>query len=281
MPFSFPAATPLRVDDGIDSLRNIERLEFADQTVDISGGRNHTPGGSLTISDPNPRDPTAVPAVGDTLTATSTLTDADFAGGVITNPITYQWQYQDLVRGDWLNVTGADSIGAPADFVPTDFFQGVAIRLKATYIDTHGFQETVFSDPLAAGALLLADPAKNTGPTARQRVVDFVSDTTAYQGEAVDIFIPVQNKFVDDHTASTALTYKAAIIDAAGVAHDITDTTFNGLQFTVQTDATGAVIGANITGTVPAGVNGPITVGCRCPMTATSRCAPRPCRLPC
>ena len=169
-----PAATPLRVDDGTDLLRNIERLEFADLTVDISGGRNHAPGGALTIDDPNPRDPTGVPAVGDILTAVSTLTDADFAGGVITNPITYQWQYQDLVRGDWINVTGAESVGAPAAFVPSDFFTGVAIRLKATYIDTHGFQETVFSDPLAAGALLLADPAKNTGPTAQQRVVDFV-----------------------------------------------------------------------------------------------------------
>src|SRR5262245_31085426 len=255
-----PAATPLRVDDGIDSLRNIERLQFADQLVDISGGRNHTPGGALTIDDPNPRDPTGVPAVGDILTATSTLTDADFAGGIITHPITYQWQDQDLVRGEWLNITGADSIGAPANFVPTDFFQGVAIRLKATYIDAHGYQETVFSDPLAAGALLLADPAKNTGPTAQQRVVDFVSSTTAYVGETVNIFIPVQNKFVDDHTASTALTYKAAIVDAAGVAHDITGAAFNGLQFTVQTDNTGAVIGANITGTIPAGLNGPITV---------------------
>ena len=109
---------------------------------------------------------------------------------------------------------------------------------------------------------LIADPAKNTGPTAQQRVVDFVGSTTAYQGEDVNIFIPVQNKFVDDHTASTALTYKAAIIDAAGVAHDITGpgATFNGLHFTVQTDATGAVIGANITGTLPANVNGPITV---------------------
>src|SRR5262249_58725493 len=142
------AATPLRVDDGIDSLRSIERLQFADQLVDISGGRNHTPGGALTIDDPNPRDPTGVPAVGDILTATSTLTDADFAGGIITNPITYQWQYQDLVRGEWLDVTEGKSVGAPADFVPGDFFQGVAIRLKATYIDTHGYQETVVSHAL-------------------------------------------------------------------------------------------------------------------------------------
>src|SRR5262245_25779579 len=252
-----PAAVRVRVDDGIDSLRNIERLAFADQPVDISGGRNHLPGGSLTIDDPNPRDPTGVPAVGDTLTATSTLTDADGING----PITYQWQYQDLVRGEWLDVTdGGTSVGAPGNFVPGDFFQGVAIRLKATYIDGHGYQETVFTDPLAAGALLLADPAKNTGPTAQQRVVDFVSSSTASEGEAVNIFIPVQNKFVDDHTASTALTYRAAIIDAAGAAHDITDATFNGLHFTVQTDATGAVTGANITGTIPAGLNGPITV---------------------
>ena len=119
-----PAATPLRVDDGTDLLRNIERLEFADLTVDISGGRNHAPGGSLTIDDPNPRDPTGVPAVGDTLTAVSTLTDADFAGGAITNPITYQWQYQDLVRGEWLNVTGAKSIGAPGRFRPERLLPG-------------------------------------------------------------------------------------------------------------------------------------------------------------
>ena len=69
-----------------DLLRNIERLEFADVSVDISGGRNHAPGGALTIDDPNPRDPTGVPAVGDTLTAVSTLTDADFAGGAHHEP---------------------------------------------------------------------------------------------------------------------------------------------------------------------------------------------------
>ena len=25
----------------------------------------------------------------------------------IADPITYQWQYQDLLRGEWIDVTGA------------------------------------------------------------------------------------------------------------------------------------------------------------------------------
>jgi len=270
------AAAKLRVDDGTDLVRNIERLEFADATVDISGGRNHLPGGALTISDLAPRDPSGVASVGDTITALSTITDAD--GIAPGTQITYQWQYLDLIRGDWVDVVTAKSVGAPAPFVPGDFFQGNTIRLKAIYTDGNNFQEIVTSDALNAGALLIADPTKNKGPTSQQRVVDFLADTSAYQGENLNIFIPIENKFVDDHTASAALFYRAAIVTADGVAHDISvdagdaagagiiaDGPFQGLNFTVQRDATGAVIGATITGTITtaagaAGFNGPITV---------------------
>ncbi|MGB8327901.1 MAG: peroxidase family protein, partial [Steroidobacteraceae bacterium] len=249
------ALLPKTIDEGTDLLRNIERLEFADVTVDISAGRNHVPVSALTITGPG------APNVGDLLSSNfggGTITDADFAGGVITNPISYQWQYQDLLRGEWINLVGATN---PAAFTPGQFVEGTAVRLKATYTDARGFVETVTTAPTA---LLGPDQTTNFGPTQIQRVTDFIPDTSAYQGETVNIFIPITNKFIDDHTASNTLVYSAFIIDAAGVAHDITVGNagagpFSGLSFTVQ-GAPGAVTGATITGTLPVGINGPITV---------------------
>ena len=62
--------------DDIDLIRNIERLVFADQTVDI-GGANTVALGTVTINDPSPFDQDldgtadiVTPYVGQVLTAT-------------------------------------------------------------------------------------------------------------------------------------------------------------------------------------------------------------------
>jgi Ca2+-binding RTX toxin-like protein len=252
------AVLPKVIDEGTDLFRNIERLEFSDLTVDISSWKgaafqNHLPGGALTITGAA----AAAPNVGDTLSATSTITDVDGPIG----PITYQWQYQDLLRAEWINITGASAVGgaAPPSFTPGAFEDGHAIRLKATYLDARGFVETVTT---AATPLLGSDQSKNFGPTQLQRVPDYIPDTSAYQGESVNIFVPITNFWIDDHTASNALTYRAFIVDAAGTQHEITSNAHEAgqaLTFTVLGGA-GAVTGATITGTLPAGINGQITV---------------------
>ncbi|MGO4670630.1 peroxidase family protein [Bosea sp. 2RAB26] len=244
------AATKNAVDDGTDRLRNIERLEFADVTVDVSGGRNHIPVSTLTVTDRTGN--IAAPAVGDTLSSNfataGVIKDADFAGGIITTPISYQWQYQDLIRAEWINITGATN---PNALVPGDFEEGLQIRLKATYTDAHGYTETVTSAPTP---LLAADPGKNFGPTQNQRVVQLVDNVDAYQGEKINVFVPITNFWTDDHTANTALHFAATL--ANGQILDGSAAAF-GLRFTLQSDATG-ITGATITGQLPVGFNGAI-----------------------
>ena len=249
------AAAKNAVDEGTDRVRNIERFEFADLTLDVSGGRNHLPVSALVVTDPAGN--IAAPNVGDTLSSNfgpGTITDADFVSaanpaGNVTNPISYQWQYQDLIRAEWINITGATNPGA---FVASDFESGLQIRLKATYTDTHGIVETVTTAPTV---LLGSSQTENLGPTQDQRVIQIVPNLDAYQGETVNFFIPITKFWTDDHTANTALHFGATLTDGT-----LLDGVASPLTFAVQTDATGAVTGATITGTLPAGTNGPIHV---------------------
>src|SRR5262249_61037318 len=82
--------TTVGIPDGTDSLRHIERLQFADQAI-VLGGLDHTPQGLLTISDPTPTE--------DQLLTVSIagVTDADNVSatnptGAITGPVSYFWQ---------------------------------------------------------------------------------------------------------------------------------------------------------------------------------------------
>jgi hypothetical protein len=156
----------LGVDDGTDRIRHIERLQFSDVTVSIdSNGRILTssdgafkdpndpnydavPVGSpiLTEKDPNGLnvDPSVTVSVGDILTASVALiTDADnvVAGGNAPNPtgtlagVTYQWQYQDPILAQWVNIAG----GTTPTLAVTEFLDGtLGLRLKASYVDGKG-----------------------------------------------------------------------------------------------------------------------------------------------
>ncbi len=140
--------------DGSDTLRNIERLQFNDQSVVLVEGVNAEAQGTLRISDGSP-------SVGQVLSVAGLgLSDADnvAAGnpsGAVAGPITYYWQadltgdgtFEDIVLanlgGEALRATGAN-------FAVTADLLGVALRVRAVYQDARGVLETMLSAPTSA-----------------------------------------------------------------------------------------------------------------------------------
>jgi hypothetical protein len=153
--------------DGIDRVRNIERLQFTDGTVAIDKNGNMISSSFAAISDPNyvtlyapyydavpfgtptitekdPAgnvvDPTVRVDVGDTLTA-SVATISDFDGMGTFN---YQGQYQDVLAGDWISFTGATSSTFK---IPAFLNTMLGVRVKVSYLDGQGLYRAGHLDP--------------------------------------------------------------------------------------------------------------------------------------
>ncbi|MFZ6049903.1 peroxidase family protein [Pseudomonas sp. CR3202] len=184
--------------DGIDTLSNIERLQFADQAI-VLGGSNSAPAGSLRIDDPTP-------AVGQLLTVSAAdVTDADntATGGAIVGPISYFWQFEarpgsgvfeditffaagevaraegtTAIVGSELRVAPpATLIGAAPVTPELVVATGLSLRVRAVYRDQNGVLEEVFSAPTApiapagtgtvnvlpVGTVLISDTTPNIG----------------------------------------------------------------------------------------------------------------------
>ena len=90
----------------------------------VVGNTNDAPTGSVTIDN-------MTPAVGDTLTASNTLADADGLSG----PISYQWYLDGVALG---GATGTTYTVVPADV-------GGIITVVASYTDDQGTFESVSS----------------------------------------------------------------------------------------------------------------------------------------
>ncbi|HEX2103942.1 MAG TPA: peroxidase family protein [Solirubrobacteraceae bacterium] len=117
--------------DGTDTLRNIERLQFADQTISITELGNSLPEGAVSITGTLP------PVEGQQLTATENITDAN---GIRRSSLTFAWQ-SDGGEGAWTTVALGQT------FAPTDEEVGSALRVVATYEDGNGVLEQVISAP--------------------------------------------------------------------------------------------------------------------------------------
>jgi Ca2+-binding RTX toxin-like protein len=219
--------------DGTDRIRNIERLQFTDVTVAIDSNGNiissslampsdpnyatlyapfydAVPVGTPTITESGGLDPATTVTVGQTLTASvATIQDYD---GIIT-AMKYQWQELDLLRGEWVDVVGANA----STFVPTTFQEGsLGLRVKVSYVDGKGYTETLISAPTAT----VTFPTNiNTAPTlVTGQQFNGISNTTALMGAPFDFFSPFTAIFTDAQTAANALKYSATLADGSSLA---------------------------------------------------------------
>ena len=243
------------ISDGTDKVRNIERLQFADQTITIGDGpvNNALPTGALVITDndANPLTP-VVATVGTPLVATSTVADLD---GITPGSVHFQWQQQLITAGgglQWIDIANTDSL----TFNPTNTQLGNALRVVETYVDGKGFHEQVTSAPTA---LLTANLAVNTAPfVVQQQNPAGLPDTTARTGVPVNIFLPLTVTFGDNETPAANLIFTAKlqtnghVLDGSPAA--------NGLTFTLVPDGAGGISGATITGVMATVGAIPITI---------------------
>ncbi|MBI4290125.1 MAG: heme peroxidase, partial [Betaproteobacteria bacterium] len=134
--------------DGSDRLTNIERLQFADQSVVLVPGLNAEPVGLLAVDN-------ATPTVGQTLTVSAAgISDADGIAG----RFSFIWQYEPVpgsgIFQDISLILAPES--APIEVGPTltvtPALAGFALRVKGHYQDANGVLETVFSAATAAVA---------------------------------------------------------------------------------------------------------------------------------
>ena len=158
--------------DGIDTLKHIERLSFADQTIVLVPGANNEPvGGPTIVGTPIEDQPLTVSIAG--------VTDAD----EITTPVAYFWQVETVPdSGSYEDILVEPTAGEAAraggtSFTPGDAETGLRLRVRAVYKDGNGVLEEVFSAPTAPVGNV--NDAPTAGPT--------ISDTTPTEGEALTV----------------------------------------------------------------------------------------------
>lgn len=127
-----------RVSDGVDTLRNIERVRFADGEFNIAQLVPSAATGAPVINDLTPTE-------GQALTVdVSSIADTNGLG-----PFSYQWQVFE--NGVWNNIPALGG-GTSQSFVPYDLGLlggqvGDLLRVRVTFTDGRGDVETLFSAP--------------------------------------------------------------------------------------------------------------------------------------
>jgi hypothetical protein len=166
--------------DGTDTVRNVERLQFADQTLVIDPTlHNEPPTGTVNL------DVTA-PVEDAQITATEAFDDAD---GIQTSSIRFAWQ-AEVQPGVWA------SAGDGKSWAPGDESVGVPVRVVATFRDNDGVLESVSSDA--------TDPVRNVNdaPTGRPTL----TTTVPQSGREINVLTAPINDA--DGMANAAFTYQ-------------------------------------------------------------------------
>jgi Ca2+-binding RTX toxin-like protein len=200
--------------DGIDRLINVERLQFADQTVVLVQGMNEEPEGLLLLS--SEFTPGGAPRVGDTVGVTASgVFDLDNSNptnpfGNILTPVSYIWQVElrpgTGVFEDLTIATGLGDLRAlgPTLAVTPDL-EGLSIRAKGIYEDANGTLETIFSAP----AIVVAG-----GDDEAPVVLNLINDVTINEDQPVRIAIPLET-FFDGQTAQADLAITVTLADGS------------------------------------------------------------------
>jgi Ca2+-binding RTX toxin-like protein len=179
------AATGLPGNDGIDYLRNIERMRFVDTDAMIVGDNEVGAAAlnSITLSEFDNPNPSVVDELRvATLTDPDNITVANPAGNV-TGPRTIVWQVNLATDTDpatpdeWVNIErelGDDVTQVTGEvFRATDAEVGFSVRAQITYIDANGTLEIVYSNATApitnvndaaTGAPQISDPTPTQVP---------------------------------------------------------------------------------------------------------------------
>lgn len=135
--------------DGSDIVVGVEKLGFADRTVNLSI-TNHLPTGNVALSGyaTAPTTPSRpVPAQYRLTANTSAIQDADGLPG----PSGFSYQWQALVGAAWLSITGSNA----STFAPTSAQFGQQLRVITTYTDDSGTVEQLTSAPSEAVGRLI------------------------------------------------------------------------------------------------------------------------------
>jgi Ca2+-binding RTX toxin-like protein len=150
--------TVLAIDDGIDTLRGVERLQFTDQIVVLSGPPLNTPAsGAPTISD-------TTPAEGQTLTAST-------AGIIDPNGLPGTFSFQWLSNGNL--IVGATS----QTFVPNILQVNSALSVRVSFTDLQGNAESRTSLATAPVTPFIVNTPAIGAPT--------INDTTPTEGQTL------------------------------------------------------------------------------------------------
>jgi Ca2+-binding RTX toxin-like protein len=245
------------VRDDADRVRNIERLQFADQTIsiDTSLNANAIPTGVINIlGDTDAAVAGVDPAVNNVLTLDNSLVaDAD---GIAPGSVAFKWQMETVAAGGqtaWIDIAGATGLS----FTPTNFHLGSRLRVVESFTDGQGVQERVISAPTN---VVQPDLTKNTAPfIVPQQGLVGLPDTAARVGYPINLYLPLATTFGDNETASNLLQFNITLANGQALSTV-------GLTVTMVPDAVnGGFLGARITGTV--GSPGPIEIK----VTATDR----------
>ncbi|MBB5788941.1 peroxidase family protein [Jiangella mangrovi] len=236
--------------DGTDTITNVERLQFADQVVEVSDiPTNAPPEGTVTLSDTTPTE-------NQELTATRDFTDAD---GIDEATVVLTWQAE--LDSVWTGV------GTGATFTPSDDQVGAPLRVVVTYTDGDGVVESVTSAATAAVANVNDVP---TGVpaildiTPQEDVASTVSTALIADGDGLPATLDVRWQA---STTPTNNTYA----DIAGA----TGTTFTPTQAQVNRKLRAVVTYTDGNGTAesiasaPTGVVGDLFIGSGAPETWT------------
>jgi Ca2+-binding RTX toxin-like protein len=232
--------------DGTDRVNNVERLTFADGTIEVTAIPGNTPAtGTVTISD-------TTPAVGQALTATPAITDADTVNAAT---LVFSWQAETAANA-------FTTVGTGTTFTPTANQAGQRLRVVATFSDGDGVNESVTSAPtgVVGGGVVAAptvNPASGTFATAQSMTMTAAAGTTIRYTVGTGTTVPA------DPTATTGTLYsgavpittsrvvKAAAFNAADNASPIVQRTYT-ISPNAAPTVTARVPGVNSTNGVPA-----------------------------